>query len=140
VDEKYEKLGTNGTLTGRYPTFPGQRPEIRFLLKKLGTDGTFTNFHSSKNWRTFRLSPFPPVCPRSPPVFPQSAKERGTHYVGNARKIKSLGRPPGECGSFSDSCRAEFSMRRGRDRISRCLTAPRKSLQLMAEKGISHDD
>jgi hypothetical protein len=26
--------------------------------EKLGTDGTFTNFHSSKNWETFRLPLF----------------------------------------------------------------------------------
>jgi hypothetical protein len=25
-------------------------------MTKLGTDGTFTNFHSSKNWGAFRLS------------------------------------------------------------------------------------
>jgi hypothetical protein len=34
-----------------------------------------------------------------PPAFPTPAlrnkrEERGTHYVGNARKIKSLGHPP----------------------------------------------
>ena len=27
------------------------------LGEKPGTDGTFTNFHSPKNWETFRLSP-----------------------------------------------------------------------------------
>jgi hypothetical protein len=28
------------------------------------------------------------------PPFAKNAKERGTHCVGNARKIKSLGHPP----------------------------------------------
>ena len=38
-----------------------------------------TNFHSPKNWPTFRL-----------PRVSQNAKERGSHCFGNARKIKTL--------------------------------------------------
>jgi hypothetical protein len=44
--------------------------------KQPGTDGTFTNFHSSKNWGTFRLSLV------------------SSHFVGDASKIKSLGHAP----------------------------------------------
>ena len=36
-----------------------------------------------------------PLAPAfSLPPFAENAKERGTHCVGNARKIKSLGHPP----------------------------------------------
>jgi hypothetical protein len=38
-----------------------------------------------------------PLCMRSQyPPFAKNAKERGTHCVGNARKIKSPGHPA-EC-------------------------------------------
>jgi hypothetical protein len=45
-------------------TIPTEGPSLRFLQgwaamlrEKLGTDGTFTSLHSSKNWGSFRLSP-----------------------------------------------------------------------------------
>jgi len=57
----------------------------------------FTNFHSSNNWGTFRLSP---VSPRPfdrlrTGSSQQNAKGRGAHRLGNAREIESLGHPAG---------------------------------------------
>ena len=112
--------------------------------EKLGTDGTFTNFHSSNNWGTFRLSRFPvpvsrpgfpsrfPVPVSRPgfrPRFPRAQSSqlalhaeagrflRGVHHP-RERVVPNSGAGAGEWRSFEEGADAMPSGARGEKSVS----------------------